>query len=203
MSDREVDDFSLEARLRDLEAVIDALALETFSLYAVSAGGPVGIAYAARHPERVTRLALASTQASFAWMDDKTRDRFVRLISVFETDWDVPTVSHMMVDLLAPEADDVTRRVLGEFLRRSGDGAAIAGFLRAHLEIDVEDEARQVSTSTLVFHARDDAAIRLEAGRRLASLIPNARFEIVDGGHLEGVGSTPAERAQIMAFLTE
>jgi class 3 adenylate cyclase/pimeloyl-ACP methyl ester carboxylesterase len=189
MSDREVDDFSLEARLRDLEAVIDALALETFSLYAVSAGGPVGIAYAARHPERVTRLALASTQASFAWMDDKTRDRFVRLISVFETDWDVPTVSHMMVGLLAPEADDVTRRVLGEFLRRSGDGAAIAGFLRAHLEIDVEDE--------------DDAAIRLEAGRRLASLIPNARFEIVDGGHLEGVGSTPAERAQIMAFLTE
>ena len=63
LSDRNVEDFSLDARVRDLEAVVDALGLERFALYGISAGGPTAIAYTVRHPERVSRLILAGTAA--------------------------------------------------------------------------------------------------------------------------------------------
>jgi len=203
MSDRDVKDFSLDARLRDLEAVVDALGLERFSIYGVSAGGPTAIAYTARNPERVTRLVLASTHASFAWIDERTRLRFERMVDLFETDWEVPSVSNMMVELLAPEAGEVERRVIGEFLRRAGRGPEIAGFFREYVQIDVGEEARRISVPTLVVHGRDDSAIALEGGRKLASLIPNVRFEIVEGGHGPGTGATPEVRAQILAFLNE
>ena len=70
LSDRDVSDFSLPARVSDLEAVVDELGLERFGLYAVSAGGPVAIAFTAKHPERVTRLVLAGTVASWSWLSD-------------------------------------------------------------------------------------------------------------------------------------
>ena len=63
MSQRDVTDFSLDARVRDIEAVADALKLEHFNLYAISAGGPAAIAYAAGHPERLGHLILVATNA--------------------------------------------------------------------------------------------------------------------------------------------
>lgn len=108
-----------------------------------------------------------------------------------------------MVDFLFPNADDVGRRVLGEFLRRSGTGAAIAGFFRAFPGIDVSEQARQVTVPTLVVHARGDQVVPVEAGRALAALIPNVRFEIVEGGHVEGTGGTPEVRARIIKFFDE
>lgn len=203
LSDRSVTDFSLEARVRDLEAVIDAVHLDRVGVYALSAGGPTAIAYVARHPDRVTRLVLASTQVSFGWMRSDGRDRFARMLALFETDWETPSVTNMMVELINPKVGDVERRVVGEFLRRSGSGPAIAGFFRAYLEIDTSEQARHIAVPTLVIHARDDPAVPIEAGRNLAALIPNVRFEIVEGGHLEGTGGTPEVRARIMAFFDE
>jgi pimeloyl-ACP methyl ester carboxylesterase len=202
LSDRDVKDFSLEARVRDIEAVVEALHLDRFGIYAVSAGGPAAITYVVRHPERVSRLVLASTEASVPAQREGF-DRIGRTLPLFETDWQVPAVTNIMVEWLAPNADDVGRRVLGEFLRRSGSGPAVAGFLRAQGEIDASAQARQISVPTLVVHARDDQAIPIEAGRILAALIPNARFEVVEGGHSEGIGGTPEVRARIIKFFDE
>jgi pimeloyl-ACP methyl ester carboxylesterase len=201
LSDREVKDFSLAARVRDIEAVVDALHLGRFGLYAVSAGGPAAIAYMARHPDRVTRLVLAGTHATR--VRDAGFDRILRTLPLFETDWQVPAVTNIMVEWLDPNDDDVGRRVLGEFLRRSGSGVAVAGFLRAQSEMDVSEQARRISVPTLVIHGRDDQTIPIEAGRTLAALIPSARFEIVEGGHPEGTGSTREVRARIMKFFDE
>jgi len=140
LSDRDVKDFSLDARVRDIEAVVDALHLDRVGIYAMSAGGPPAIAYVARHPERVSRLVLASTFASP--LRSEGVDRIMRALPLFETDWQAPPVTNIMVDWLFPNADDVGRRVLGEFLRRSGSGAAIAGFFRAFPGIDVSDRLR-------------------------------------------------------------
>lgn len=71
------------------------------------------------------------------------------------------------------------------------------------MEIDTSAQARQISIPTLVIHARNDPAVRIEAGRTLAALIPNVRFEVVEGGHLDGVGNTPEVRARILSFLDE
>lgn len=203
LSDRNVTDFSLDARVRDIEAVVDALHLEPFAIYAFSSGGPAAIAYTERHPERVTSLVLASSQASTAWLPADRSARFERMLGLFETDWDSPSVTNVMVELLAADADDVMKRVLGEFLRRSASGPSIAGFFRAQNAIDVTAEARRIQAPTLVVHGREDHVILIDAGRTLASLIPNARFEIVEGGHREGTGNSPEVRAQILRFIDE
>ncbi len=203
LSDPDVKDFSLDARVRDIEAVVDALHLDRVGIYAMSAGGLSAIAYVARHPERVSRLVLASTAVRARQGVNEGFDRIVRALPLFETDWQTPAVTNIMVDWIAPNTDDVQRRVLGEFLRRSGSGPAIAGFFRALGEIDVSDQARTITVPTLVIHARDDAPVPIEAGRALAALIPNVRFEIVEGGHLEGTGGSPEVRARIIKFFDE
>jgi class 3 adenylate cyclase/pimeloyl-ACP methyl ester carboxylesterase len=203
LSDRDVKDFSLDARVRDLEAVVDALHLDRFGIYAMSAGGPTGVAYTARHPERVSRLVLASTTARVAGRNNQGFDRILRALPLFETDWQVPAVTGIMVEWVAPTADSVQQRVLGEFFRRSGSGPAIAGFFRALAEIDVSEQARRIAVPTLVVHGRDDQPVPIEAGRALAALIPDVRFEVVEGGHLEGTGGTPDVRARIIKFFDE
>jgi pimeloyl-ACP methyl ester carboxylesterase len=203
LSDHDVRDFSLQARVSDLEAVVDALGLERFGILAVSAGGPAAIAFTARYPERVTRLVLAGTVASYDWMQGEARAAFEQSINLFEVAWQRPEVSNMFADiLLAPHGSALDRQFLGEMLRRSGSGDAVAGYMRASLAIDVREAARRISVPTLVIHGRDDIAVPLEAGRELASHIPGSRFEVVDGGHMASSASTAAVRRRALDFLS-
>jgi len=203
LSERTVSDFSLDARVRDLEAVADAAGLERFSILAVSAGGPTGVAYTVRHPERVSRLVLASTFAGSLQGDREYAERLARMFELFQVDWESPVVRSMAVEWINPGADEVIRRISIEFFRRSGDGPNVAAFLNELLRIDASELAQQIRVPTLVIHARDDAPVPLELGRRLASLIPSARFEIVSGGHLEGTGNSKESQKLILAFLAE
>jgi pimeloyl-ACP methyl ester carboxylesterase len=204
LSEREVSDFSLDARVRDLEAVVDAAGLERFAVIAASAGGPTGIAFTARHPERVSRLVLASTLVGGRSQSAETRERTLRMFEMFRLDWDSPVVRSMAVEWLNPEADEVSRRVLFEFLRRSGDGPNVGNFLiETTMRIDVSELATQIRVPTLVIHGRDDRPVPLEAGRQVASLVPGARFEIVEGGHLEGTGGSRDAQRLILDFLAD
>ena len=96
LSDRDVDGFSLQARVSDLEAVVDALGLERFGVLGISAGGPVAIAFTAQHPELVTRLVLASTWASQDWRDEAQRETAERTFDLFEVDWQNPALSELV-----------------------------------------------------------------------------------------------------------
>ena len=129
LSDRDVNDFTLEARLRDLEAVVEDLGLERFAIYAVSAGGPVGIAYTVAHPERVEALILAGDDGGrpgdLVALDE---ERWRGMLELFRTSWDSPIIRSMMVEFIDPNADEVQRSIMSEFLEVSGDGPAIAGF---------------------------------------------------------------------------
>lgn len=205
LSERNVSDFSLVARVRDLEAVVDAAGLERFALVAVSAGGPTGVAYAVRHPERVSRLVLAGTSVGGDGSEAGRQylGQLSRMFEMFRVDWSSPVVRGMAVEWLSPEADEVTRRVLSEFLRRSGDGPSVSGFLSEQLRINARELAAQVRVPTLVIHARDDAPIPFEAGRYLASLVPGARFEIVRGGHLEDTGGSAEAQRLILDFIAD
>ncbi len=203
LSERNVSDFSLEARVRDLEAVVEAAGLQRFALVAVSAGGPTGIAYAARHPERVSRLVLASTLASAASFPVDVRESDVRMFELFRVDWDSPVVRSMAVEWLSPGSDEVVRRIMSEFLRRSGDGPNVGAFLSELLRIDASALAAQIRVPTLVIHGRDDQPVPLEAGRQLASLVPGAHLEIVAGGHLEAAGRSAEAQKLILDFLAD
>ncbi len=200
LSDRNIKDFSLEARVADVEAVVEALGLERFALYAMSAGGMVGAAYASRHPDKVASLVLASTNVDRYTTDDELR-RFDSMLEVFETSWDSPAVTNLMFEVIFPNLEGVNKEVFGEFLRRSAHGPDMKGFFKVHTRLNVVEETKKITVPTLVVHSRDDRTIPLEAGRRIASLIPGARFEIVEGDHGAGVGMTQSTRKLILDFI--
>jgi class 3 adenylate cyclase/pimeloyl-ACP methyl ester carboxylesterase len=201
LSDRNVKDFSLEARVRDLEAVVDALELDRFALYAVSIGGPTAIAYTVRHPDRVLRLVLAGTFAHLS-LDSEERRQWEGMNSLFRTSWNSEVVRSMMTKILLPDYDEVLQQMLSEWLKISGDGPAIAGFSQVNLDIDVRDLARRIKVPTLVIHGQEDPIIPISYGRDLAALIPNVRFEIMQGAdHQDGAFNSPKTREAIADFL--
>ena len=203
LSDRDVDGFSLQARVSDLKAVVDALGLERFGVLAISAGGPAAIAFTAQHPELVTRLVLASSWASWDWLNEAQREAFARTFDLIEVDWQNPALSEMQArQLLEPDGDEFERRMLGEMMRRAGDGAAVAGFGRAQLREGAREQAKRIAVPTLVIQGSSDAAIPMAAARDLVALIPGAQLEIVEGSHtVSSSGGSPAVRRRILDFF--
>jgi pimeloyl-ACP methyl ester carboxylesterase/DNA-binding winged helix-turn-helix (wHTH) protein len=208
LSDREVDDFGLEARVRDLEAVVDALGIERFALYACSAGGPTALAFAERHPDRVTRLVLAATFPEVGSLPRQDGEAFRRvrhgLRELARTSWDAPHARAAYAEFWLPKASEVERRVLMHFLRVSADGAAVAGFSEATEAIDVSEQARRIRVPTLVVAGSEDRAVPLALSRALAAAIPAARFEILDGAdHVAASTADPRLMRLVSSFLFE
>jgi pimeloyl-ACP methyl ester carboxylesterase len=202
MSDRDVEDFSLQARVSDLKTIVDTLGLERFDLFAPSAGGPVAISFIAQHPERVKRLVLAASQASTEWMDDEDREHIMRLIDLFEVDWERPGVTNLFVsNMLEPNVNDLALKIVGAMLHRSANGDDASSFLRAHYGLDTREQARQIGEPTLVIHATDDGLIDMAAARELAALIPGAKLELVTGGHTVASGGSPDVMRLILNFF--
>jgi pimeloyl-ACP methyl ester carboxylesterase len=108
----------------------------------------------------------------------------------------------MMTKFLLPNADEVLQRVVSEWLKISGDGQAIAGFSQVNIDIDVRDLARRIEVPTLVIHGQEDRVIPLSGARDMASLIPNVRFEIMEGAnHHDGAYNSPKTREVVANFL--
>ena len=207
LSDRDVDDFSLQARVSDIEAVVDALGLERFGLFAISAGGQAAIVFAAQHPERVTRLVLAATAASADYLDEATREADERRYDLYEVDWQNPAVSDLQAGLMlqvqgVPDVDEFERRMVGAMMRRgAGNGAAVAGFFRSLYRENAIEEAKRIAVPTLVVQGSGDVLIPMNAARELVALIPGSQLEIVEGNHIVGSGGTPAVRRRILDFF--
>ncbi|CAN5792016.1 hypothetical protein BH23GEM8_BH23GEM8_03540 [soil metagenome] len=186
LSDREDEGFSFDDWVRDLEAVVDACGLERFALVGMSQGGPIAIAYAHKHPERVSHLALYGTYLRgrpnwFTSPDaEKESETLIRLI---ELGWGRAgsPYAEVFASLFLSEPDSEQRRQFIELQRLSASPATAAAIVRGFDGIDVTEMARALSVQTLVLHARDDARVPFEEGRRAASVIPGARLVALDG----------------------
>ncbi|OGO46024.1 MAG: hypothetical protein A2W34_02980, partial [Chloroflexi bacterium RBG_16_64_32] len=200
LSERDVADFSLDAYLLDLEAVVDHLGLEGFVLYGSFALGPVAIAYAARHPERVSRLLL---WCSWARASDAYRSaQGQTLIALRETDWEIytETVAHLLMGWSTGEP----ARRFAALLRESGAQEALRAGLRSVTEFDVTPLLPQVKVPTLVLHRRQVPVPDLGVARALASGIPDARLALLEGASLAPfLGDTEAVVTAIDEFLSE
>jgi class 3 adenylate cyclase len=172
LSDRDVEDFSVAARLRDLEAVVDHLKLDRFALIGYSEGGPIAIAYAAAHPERVSHLILNGTYARGKALGKP--DVQQALHGLVKAQWGLgsETLSNMFMPGASKEEHDWFTRYQREAATRTG----AAAMLLANYETDVSDLLTSISAPTLVIHAKGDRAIGFAHGREIASDIPNARF---------------------------
>ncbi len=176
LSDRHVKDFSLEPRLLDLDALIDRLKLTRYALHGMSEGGPVAIAHAVRHPERVSHLILRGTYAHLG--ASKTTDALVALVSA---EWGLGSAT--MASLFVPSA---TKEMQDKFVRYQREGAKredAAAMLAANVAEDVRELLPQVQAPTLVLHSETDKAVPFEHARRLAGSIPNATLSTYKGDH--------------------
>ena len=181
LSDWQAEDLSFEARVSDLEAVVEDLAQQRFALLGISQGGPIAMAYTLRHPEKVSRLVLYGTYARGRLRRNPTpqqlaeRELTKQLIRV---GWGQENHSFRQVFAaqFLPEGTAEQTRAFTDLQRMTTSPENAASIVGGFDHLDVQDLAAQLRVPTLVLHARGDMRIPFEEGRRVASLIPNARF---------------------------
>jgi pimeloyl-ACP methyl ester carboxylesterase/DNA-binding CsgD family transcriptional regulator len=196
LSDRDVDEYSIDAWVRDLEAVVDSAGVDRFTLLGVSQGGPIGIAYAVAHPQRVSRMAIYGSYARGRRHRHGTREpeEIDTLIQLIRVGWgkDNPAYRHLFAMLFMPSATPAHLANFAELQRLSTTGDVAARIVEGLSVIDVQDLATRVPCPTLVMHARGDTNVSFEEGRRLAALIPGARFLPLDTDNHVLVSGEPA-----------
>jgi pimeloyl-ACP methyl ester carboxylesterase/DNA-binding CsgD family transcriptional regulator len=186
LSDRNVDDFSLDAWIRDLETVVNAAGLRRFPLIGLCQGGVVAAAYAARYPDRVSRLILYDSYLSGAYtvgVDESLQKQAYTLSQLIELGWgsDAGAFREVFANLLIPDATKEQLRWIGELQRRSASATSARKLWDAFNTFDIRAEVGKLKIPALVFHVRGDAMVPFEAGRRLAAAIPTARFVPLEG----------------------
>jgi pimeloyl-ACP methyl ester carboxylesterase/DNA-binding CsgD family transcriptional regulator len=198
---------SLERFVDDLAAVVDAAGLDRFALLGVSGGGPTAIEYAARFPARVTRLVLYGTWARGRELRGDADAEQGRLLGeLVRVGWGgaVPAFRQVFSSIYIPSADEEQKRWYDELQQASSSGDVAARLWQSRGRTDVSDTARRVTQPALVLHARDDGAVPCEEGRRLASLLPDARFVMLEtDNHVlqEGEPAWAAFLSEVRAFL--
>jgi pimeloyl-ACP methyl ester carboxylesterase/DNA-binding CsgD family transcriptional regulator len=181
LSDWDVEDVSFEAWVRDLEAVVDAAGLQQFPLFAMSQAGAVAVAFAARHPHRVSRLILHGAYAR-GWLNrDLTEEQIEEeklMISLMRIGWgrENPAFRQVFATQLFPDGAATEIRALERQMRVSVSPENAVRLESEMHRIDVRSLAAQIKAPTLVLHSRDDQGVPFAEGRLLASLIPNAQF---------------------------
>jgi pimeloyl-ACP methyl ester carboxylesterase/DNA-binding winged helix-turn-helix (wHTH) protein len=211
LSDWDVDDFSLDTWVTDLETVVDAAGIEQFPLLGVSQGGPVAISYAARHPERVCALVLYGSYAQGRLTRARTpmaEDEARLNLQLARLGWgrDDPAFRKVFAMQFMPNGTAEQWDRFEELQRRTTSPANAVRFLDAFGTLDVLDVARQLAVPTLVLHARHDVRSPLEEGRRLAALIPASRFITLESSNhllLEDEPAWPRFLDAVESFLDE
>jgi pimeloyl-ACP methyl ester carboxylesterase len=184
LSDRDTALISFDGFVRDLEAVTDALQLERFALLGTSQGAAVSIAYAARHPDRVSHLILSGGYA-LGWNRRGTAAEIATrtaLLTLITHGWgqDNPAFRQVFAARLWPETTIEQSRSFDELQRLSASPENAERIQRVVGDIDVTGLLPLVKAPTLVLHSRRDATVPRELGLMLAQQIAGARFIELD-----------------------
>jgi pimeloyl-ACP methyl ester carboxylesterase len=197
---------TLEERMADVLAVLDAVGSQQASLFGISDGGSLAALFAATHPERTARIIIYGTLTSYhadarypAGAGDGTIAAFAEDISRgwgMRSDW--------AVRMWAPSraGDEPFTQWLAKYARQSVSRGTILPLLSAFSTYDLADVFPAVRVPTLVLHRRDDGLVPVSHGRQIASQIPDARFVELEGvDHLPFVGDAEAVLAEVQDFL--
>lgn len=184
LSDWEVPELSVDAWVRDLETVVDSAGLKTFPLLGISQGCAVSIAYAARHPERISKLILYGGFALGAKRrSPDEREKRNALATLMRLGWgqENSTFREVFTSLFIPGATKHQKDFFNELERRTTSPEMATKMFEASGDIDVTSLMGKVRAPTLVMHVRGDLMVPVDAGRAMASGIPGARFVMLHG----------------------
>jgi pimeloyl-ACP methyl ester carboxylesterase/tetratricopeptide (TPR) repeat protein len=181
MSERKPAKFSVEAWVDDLEAVVDDLGLERFPIFGMSQGASIAVAYAVRHPDKVSRLILYGGYARGRFKRDLTPEERIEtetLLNLIRVGWgkDLPTFRQIFATLFIPDGLPNQHEWFSDLARLTVDPEIAEIMERSFYNIDVTELAPQITVPTLVLHPRGDAMVPFAEGQLLAELIPEARF---------------------------
>jgi class 3 adenylate cyclase len=205
LSDRLASIPTLEQRIDDVRAVMDAAGSERAAFFGVSEGGPMSILFAATHPQRTSALILYGTYARRMWAPDhpwgRTEADMRAILERMERDWG----KDANLDLWAPSVaknEEICRAVATYWRLAASPGAALT-ILRLTTEIDVRHVLPVIGVPTLVMHRTGDRVTRLEQGRYLAEHIRGAKFvELAGEDHVPSIGNGDAIIDEVEEFLT-
>jgi len=188
LSDWDIARFSFDDWVDDLEAVADAAGLDRFPLLGISQGGPVAIAYAVRHPERVTHLVLLGSFAQGRRKRARTPGELELAeahIEIVRLGWGSPdpTYRQIFVARFLPDATQEQWRSFDELQRRSTSPDNAWRFVDTFANIDVTNLAPKLTVPTLIMCSRREPDNRFEQSRMLAALIPNSRLVPLDSSN--------------------
>ena len=195
MSDRGVTDHSLEARVADLEAVADDAGFERFALLAMAQGGPVAIEYAARHPERLTRLIFYGSFAGDQMATSpEEAEVFATMGAMIRVGWARPTSEfrRFFTNMMIPDGTEEQMRWIDDLQKMAVD-AETALLARSQRQVtDSRARMAELDLPTLVLHSRGDRAQDYQRGRDLAAGIRGARLVALESNNHIVLADEPA-----------
>jgi class 3 adenylate cyclase len=194
---------TLEQRMDDVRAVMDAVGSERAALFGVSEGGPMSLLFAATYPLRISALVLYGCYARRSWAPDHpwghTEEEWRAMIDTIEERWGQGS------DGRAPSAigDESYRQWWGTYQRLAASPGAAVSVMQMNKEIDVRSILSAIRVPTLVAHRTGDRVIRVEQGRFLAEHVPGARLvELAGVDHAPWAGNMDAILDEVEEFLT-
>jgi pimeloyl-ACP methyl ester carboxylesterase len=200
LSDRELDSPTLEDRMDDIRAVMDAVDSKKAALFGFSEGGSMAVLFAATYPERCHSLILFAPMEKFAtWCP--TEEKYQGVMQYIDNAWGNGGITDFVAPILAE--DKVFREWVARYERLSASPAAAMSLTRMNREIDIRHVLPVIRVPTLVMHRTDDGWINVAGGRYFGSHIPGARYiEFPGADHLPWVDNADTVVDRIEEFLT-
>lgn len=198
---------TLEERMEDVRAVLDAAGSERSALFGLSEGGPMSLLFAATYPERTTALVMFGSFAKlqpgpdyFPENSEYFNEAFGSFTDALENHWGEGKALSLFMPSLADDAN--ATRMFGVFERTSASPAMVQALQQFNTEIDVTNVLPVISVPTLVLHRTDDF-VSIDLGRYIAEHVPRARFVELEGNdHLPWIGDSTAVLDEVEQFLT-
>lgn len=200
LSDRVSDLPTLEQRMDDVRAVMDAAGSERAALFGVSEGGPMSALFAATYPGRTKALVLCGSYGHFA-SSVMTEEQLRAFEQTVDKNWG----TGVSLPRFAPSAadDPVFRAWFAKFERTGASPAAVVALMRMNLQIDIRHVLPAIRVPTLVMHRAGDVRVSVTAGREIARQIPGAKYvELPGADHLYWAGDPEPILAETEEFLT-
>lgn len=210
LSDQQAEEISFAGFVRDFECVVKTTKFDRFAILGISQGAAIAIDYAARHPERVSKLVLLGGYAQGRNMreSEAEKEKARIFLSMMQQGWGDEHSAFMraFASIFIPNGSPEQIKWFADLQRITTSAENAVRIRNACDAIDVVSSLPKVKVPTLVLHCRHDNVVPLEQGRLMATSIPNARFVTLESENhvlIPGEPAWPRFLNEIEAFLAE